>query len=35
MKRILVIEDEADLREAVQDVLVTQGYDVRTASTSE
>ena len=35
MQRILIIEDEADLREAVQASLVAEGYDVRTTSTSE
>ena len=35
MKKILIIEDETDLREAVQDALTSAGYEVRTAETSE
>jgi CheY-like chemotaxis protein len=35
MKKILIIEDEQDLREAMQTRLISEGYNVRTASTSE
>ncbi|MBP6881225.1 MAG: response regulator [Candidatus Pacebacteria bacterium] len=35
MEKILIIEDEQDLREAMQARLVTEGYSVRTVSTSE
>lgn len=35
MKKILVIEDENDLCEAIQTRLVAEGYSVTTAGTSE
>ena len=35
MKRILVIEDEQDLREALQTKLTADGYIVETVETSE
>ena len=35
MRRILIIEDEADLREALQTSLIAEGYDVRSADSSE
>lgn len=35
MKRILIIEDEMDLREALQTKLVHEGYRVDTAETAE
>ena len=35
MKSILIIEDDIDLREALQTKLVSEGYDVRTTETSQ
>jgi DNA-binding response OmpR family regulator len=35
MKSILIIEDERDLREAIQTRLIADGYLVRTSETSE
>ncbi len=35
MKKILIIEDEKDLREALQSKLIANGYLVKTAETSE
>jgi len=35
MKKILIIEDEADLREAMQTKLIADGYHVRTSTSSE
>lgn len=35
MKNILIIEDERDLREAIQTRLIADGYLVRTSETSE
>lgn len=35
MKKILIIEDEQDLREAMQSRLIADGYNVRTSATSE
>jgi DNA-binding response OmpR family regulator len=35
MKRILIIEDEEDLREALHTKLAAEGYRVETAETSE
>jgi DNA-binding response OmpR family regulator len=35
MKKILIIEDEKDLREALQAILITQGYLVKTSETAE
>lgn len=31
MKKVLIVEDEAMLREAYEDLLMASGYDVRTA----
>jgi DNA-binding response OmpR family regulator len=35
MQKILIIEDETDLQEAIHARLVTEGYEVRTANSSE
>jgi len=35
MQKILIIEDEADLREALRATLITEGYAVRASETSE
>ncbi len=35
MKKILIIEDEVDLREALQTQLIHDGYFVKTAETSQ
>ncbi|MCR5878935.1 response regulator [Phenylobacterium sp. J367] len=35
MVRVLLVEDEADVREVIEEAFVARGLDVRTASTDE